>query len=362
MILAPGIDEIEVSLFGPGYGECIVIHIGNNEWVIVDSCIEPIIKLPAAIKYLSDIGVNPETAVKTIIATHWHDDHVRGLSKTLRNCRNADFVCSGALQSYEFLTLTNAYSKRSSLSRGLSEFISILSILDERNKPPIFAVADRSLLRIPNSQKQPKLEIISLSPSDESILLSQKEIAKLLPQEKQLKRDIVPRDPNYSSVVTWIEIGGIHILLGADLFDIKSDYNGWNGVLKSVARPMELASVYKVAHHGSLKSDNPYIWSKLLTDNPYALITPFSNGSVKLPGPGDVKRICEYTNKGYITSIVKPAKIKREKIVEQFINGATRSISPVNPYFGHVQIRTKIGDRENWKVNLYGAAASLQCR
>jgi len=32
----PEKDEIEVSIFGPGYGECIVIHIGNNEWVVID--------------------------------------------------------------------------------------------------------------------------------------------------------------------------------------------------------------------------------------------------------------------------------------------------------------------------------------
>lgn len=31
MILTPNVDEVEVSLFGPGYGECIVIHIGDNE-------------------------------------------------------------------------------------------------------------------------------------------------------------------------------------------------------------------------------------------------------------------------------------------------------------------------------------------
>ena len=36
----PATNEVEISLFGPGYGECIVIHVGENEWVIVDSCID----------------------------------------------------------------------------------------------------------------------------------------------------------------------------------------------------------------------------------------------------------------------------------------------------------------------------------
>jgi hypothetical protein len=35
---APRIGECELSLFGSGVGECIVIHLGNGDWVIVDSC------------------------------------------------------------------------------------------------------------------------------------------------------------------------------------------------------------------------------------------------------------------------------------------------------------------------------------
>ena len=36
----PTAQEIEVSTFGPGFGESIVVHAGNNEWVIVDLCID----------------------------------------------------------------------------------------------------------------------------------------------------------------------------------------------------------------------------------------------------------------------------------------------------------------------------------
>ena len=34
---APQANEVELSLAGPGYGECVLIHVGNNTWVIVDS-------------------------------------------------------------------------------------------------------------------------------------------------------------------------------------------------------------------------------------------------------------------------------------------------------------------------------------
>ncbi len=36
---SPGQDIIEVSIFGPGKGEPILVHLGRNEWIIVDSCI-----------------------------------------------------------------------------------------------------------------------------------------------------------------------------------------------------------------------------------------------------------------------------------------------------------------------------------
>ncbi|HAS16681.1 MAG: hypothetical protein A2035_06355 [Nitrospirae bacterium GWA2_42_11] len=79
-ILPPKSDQIEVTLIGPGYGETILIHLGNNKWVVVDSCIDSRTSEPAALSYLQSIGINPETSVVLIIATHWHDDHVRGSS------------------------------------------------------------------------------------------------------------------------------------------------------------------------------------------------------------------------------------------------------------------------------------------
>jgi glyoxylase-like metal-dependent hydrolase (beta-lactamase superfamily II) len=124
---APSLDEIEVSVFGPGYGESIVIHLGGNKWIIVDSCIDPISKEPIPLSYLHQIGVKPIEAVKQVIATHWHDDHIRGLSKIIRECKSAEFVCSAALRSNEFLTITSAYAKRSMMkSSGVQEFYEII--------------------------------------------------------------------------------------------------------------------------------------------------------------------------------------------------------------------------------------------
>lgn len=93
--------EIEISLFGPGYGECIVAHLGAGEWMIVDSCIDKSAR-PAALEYLRTIGVNASQHVKWVLATHWHDDHIRGLSDIVSECESAEFACSMALRNKEF--------------------------------------------------------------------------------------------------------------------------------------------------------------------------------------------------------------------------------------------------------------------
>lgn len=60
----PERDEIEVSVFGPGYGESILLHIGNNNWLIVDSCLDFPSRESAPLRYLRQIGIDPASSVK----------------------------------------------------------------------------------------------------------------------------------------------------------------------------------------------------------------------------------------------------------------------------------------------------------
>src|SRR5947209_16424 len=104
----PADDQIEVSLFGPGYGECCIIHVGSGKWIIVDSCIDPKSKSPVALQYLKEMGYDLASAVVMIIATHWHDDHVRGISQVMAECPNAEFVVSIAMSSKEFIAMAKS--------------------------------------------------------------------------------------------------------------------------------------------------------------------------------------------------------------------------------------------------------------
>ena len=99
---APKSDEFEVTVFGPGYGEAIAVHLGEQNWMLVDSCLDPETKKPAAESYLSQLGVTP-SAVRVIVASHWHDDHVKGLSRLVQMYPAAELQISSVFDNSEAL-------------------------------------------------------------------------------------------------------------------------------------------------------------------------------------------------------------------------------------------------------------------
>src|SRR5579883_1571913 len=90
---APRTTELEISLFGPGIGEFVVVHLGGNDWMAVDSCLDSGTRKPAALEYLRLLEVPIETNLRTIVLTHWHRDHFQGVSTLLRVAETATFWC-----------------------------------------------------------------------------------------------------------------------------------------------------------------------------------------------------------------------------------------------------------------------------
>ena len=103
----PDKDNIDVVVIGPGFGETILIHIGDGDWIIIDSCIDSSSKRVAALVFFEHIGVDPANAVKLICASHWHDDHIGGIADLVQACKSAEFVCSAALSRGEFVELAS---------------------------------------------------------------------------------------------------------------------------------------------------------------------------------------------------------------------------------------------------------------
>jgi hypothetical protein len=370
---APANNQIEISLFGPGYGESILIHIGDGNWILVDSCINPINNKPAALDYLQQIGVNLSESIKLIVATHWHDDHIRGLAEVFQQCTSAEFVISGALCSKEFLTLINAYGKRSIMESsetfGVNEFYHIMEILKDRQKIEPenarlkYAISDRLLWK--SSSLSPSsiynCEVYSLSPSDESKTRSLRNIGKLIPRPGQLKRRILAIPPNDAAVVLWIKIGCNNILLGSDLEKTDEPNTGWSIIVDSKLRPQEKAVFYKIPHHGSRSADLESVWDEMLVSNPVAGLTPFVRGSVNLPKQEDVSRICSKTDYAYSTALPKQKRLRfKDSVVDKTIRETVKNIKMVIPSTGQIRLRNKdINTLADWEVDLFGDAVPL---
>src|SRR5262249_5500474 len=57
----PHPDQIEICIFGPNYGECIVRHLVGN-WVVLDSCLYTPTTEPVALAYLRALGIDTRDA------------------------------------------------------------------------------------------------------------------------------------------------------------------------------------------------------------------------------------------------------------------------------------------------------------
>jgi len=354
-------NNIEVLVFGPGYGESILINTGCGEWILADSCINPETRKPAVSEYLGKRGLSPD-CIKLIIATHWHDDHIRGLCEIVKEADNAEFVLSQAFRQDEFLTLMSYYGNEQTIksTSGIQELYNIVVFLKSVNKKPKFAVADRILFERKNEKENYYCEIRSLSPSDASIMLSNARVAELIPQLKTEKRRLPSITPNHSAVVLWIRINNKIILLGSDLENTKEPDTGWTAILSSNIRLPEKAKVFKIPHHGSYSADHPKVWEKMIDNDPFAVLTPFKNGGIKLPELADIERIYNRAGKSYITATLKEKKAKTEHKIDKLMEDSLTMRKLVHSNFGYVQLQCGISNNfSDWKVNLFDGASEL---
>ncbi len=355
----PASNQLEISLFGPGYGESVLAHLGSNEWLLIDSCVTPDGSV-APLRYLQEIGVSPDPNLRTIVASHWHDDHVRGLSQALSAAPKAAFVCSEALSPSEFVTLIHYYADQGMMaSSGVREFADVFKVLEDTDRKPTWAAADRRLVFRKASDIASEASVWSLSPSDSSLTEAFERWGKLLPEGQSLKR-VRAHQPNRAAVALWLQLGHRVALLGADLEEEGHADSGWSAIIASTVRPQEQASLFKVSHHGSKNGDHPAIWSDLLIPNPTAVLTPFNRGNISLPKSADVERILSMAGTAYITSESRTRKTRESGLVGKALREATRYVRDVQPKMGHIRVRGDARDPNgHWLIECFEGAMPL---
>ena len=340
-----------MSVFGPGFGEAIAVHLGAGAWMLIDSCLDPETRTPATLNYLNSIGVSGDN-VKAILASHWHDDHVRGIAELARSYPDAEFHLSSTFNHKEAVAVLAAHSGQttSSLSHGTKE---LFTVLDERDNVH-FAHQRSTILELVIACQT--VRVTALSPAPAAFARSVASLAQFLPGTNggEPINNVVPLKPNVEAVAVHVDIGDDAILLGSDLEDDAS--HGWSAVVAdSWVACRRKSSALKVAHHGSLTGDSPHIWATLLETAPVAALTPYNRGG-KLPTADDVARLKSRTSNAWISS---SATRKPQIPVAQLqrLGDVAKNIVPVNNGFGCVRLRRRKG--EAWRAECFGDARAL---
>ncbi|KHE93779.1 MAG: hypothetical protein SCABRO_00456 [Candidatus Scalindua brodae] len=86
VLTLPKEDELEISIFGPGYGESIVLHVPHVGWGIIDSFVQKFenTSIVPPLEYLLKILDRPYPKLAFIILTHPHEDHCKGIDRIIK--------------------------------------------------------------------------------------------------------------------------------------------------------------------------------------------------------------------------------------------------------------------------------------
>lgn len=357
------IAEITVIGTGGGYGESCVIHLGLQKWIVVDSCIDPISKNSLPLQYLENIGVNIDTEVVLILCTHWHDDHILGISQILEKCSQSKFSFAKANDKTKFLRMVaNDYEKsfKGTTNSSTKEFNKCLEILEDRKSNPIMSYPDRILFSI--SINGFINQVVSLSPSDTAIHNFDLEISTLITEFGKSNRRIVPLSPNFNSVALFLKLGHHRAMLGGDLEVSTSDNTiGWDDVVNNSQSIDQRSSFFKIPHHGSANAYHEKLWDKMLSERTKSGITPWNIGS-KLPTS---EMIEIYKNKSvelYMTSALgkngKPKK--RGKTINKMIQDFKIDLEEIPFQFGIIRARINMNEaNSDWSIECFGTTVKL---
>lgn len=350
----PGDDEIEVSLFGPGYGEAIAMHLGDGQWLVIDSCwLDRTHGVAVTAKYLEDIGVRDDQ-VRHVVASHWHDDHVGGIASLVSRYKHAEFHFPSFLSEAEGLEFLSAYSGLANPDAdGTVELYR--AMLEVRSSGRRFSPLHFRTIVTESALSFGSVRVVAMSPSGSAWAAA---MASL--QSRVHPRTVPRRAPqpgvNLSSIVLHVDYGDEAVLLGSDLETHKG--LGWREIVGHPwTQHRRRASLYKVAHHGSPTACLPDIWATLVGADAEGALTPFINGSVRLPGADDVKRIKGYTSRLRSTAPVgrqEPRSTLAERQLVSFLKSATGR----GKKMGHLRYRKKMGD-PLWTCEMNGAAIVL---
>lgn len=361
-------NEFELTLFGNGYGECVLLHMGDNKWIIVDSCINPWTQQVAPLEYLEAINVDISKSVEMLVVSHWHDDHIKGVGQICKSCENARFALSNAMHQRDFFRFVNVVNERpvySYAGKSADEIMHILNAMVKRKEksgehPHIWASIDKVLYADRISDNGSDAKVTALSPSDHAVTTALIEIAKLIPRANTAIKVESTINPNLFAIALWVSIGNIRILLGSDLEEAAHPLGAWSVIANSGNKPAGKADAFKVSHHGSKNAHCDHVYDKMLTERHISVLTPFTHGKVVLPNDSDIRRLKKQKCSAlYMACKSSSRTVKHDPAVEKILKESTKSRKTLSS-FGRITLRKRVSsDDDDWQIFTEGHAYEL---
>ena len=356
----PKPEQIEVSIFGRGNGESILVHLGDRNWIVVDSLMSGEKSVPLI--YFDHIGVKVDKEVKLVLASHWHDDHIKGLADVVDVAASASCSFPAAFLQDKFLKFASYFAPvpLSRATSGVKEMGRILEAMEARKWVPLqLGAAWATLLRMPAASflHGSNVEVEAISPSQFDQLSFLAMVSQYVPTKR-----VAVRAPRYSendvSCAVQIRIGADTIVLGADLEKTRDARSGWDAVFSAGKLTGSPASLMKVPHHGSVTGHHADIWNILCRSKPITSLTQWARGGHRLPKPTDVARIRQLSSESYSASTtITSGDRHRLQAVNSVLRRTNSKVRKLDLRLGHVRHRLVNGV---WETELFGSAVELK--
>jgi ribonuclease BN (tRNA processing enzyme) len=216
----PRPDELEVSVFGPGRGECIVVHVPDDppRWFVVDSLGATVGGRKSAVAhlYLNRLGVRDLWGV---FLTHWHLDHTDAAGDLLQAFAHSLKVV-GLPPAFSRRELASFLASRLPDEATFAEVRDLTAVMDELAKNSAIhpVLLNDGTVLAQNSMW--RLDAIAPSMSDVQHQL-QTLAAAVVGTAIKGKYDV-----NACCAVLVLEVGSTRVLLGSDLANGETPAHG----------------------------------------------------------------------------------------------------------------------------------------
>ena len=367
MITPPLPEEIEVAVIGPGFGEAVLVHIGDGKWIVIDSCQHPDRNRSAALEYLEGMGFNPSTAVICVVVTHFDQDHIKGLSGLVEAASGAKYVAALPMLDRDFIKFAEVVAGDPTRvgSTATHEITKVFSVLANQARATTYAAPGRRIFEVGSIAlgHGQNFELTTLSPGDAESQSFLDWLATHMPVPGVEKGDPPARIRNDLSIVLLITVGGVNILLGGDLEEEGRPDTGWTAVLaQRTAGAWPKGELFKVPHHGSQTGHHADVWSDMLGGSPVSILAPWFNGGSALPEASDRQRIIGLSGSAFSTATSRAKKSrKRIPAVERTIRETVGELISNESIPGIVRARrSAVVAGDSWRIDLFEGACSLQ--